>query len=181
MDGNRKFLDTEIKRLRSKIDELKKSLEQTNKPIIRYKTIENYSWDQTDGLVKIYLNIDNFKNPPTKEQIKVELQDNDRTAIILVDNIRVLIKNLHDEVSIDSDNLGRITKSFVIVNLKKKGAQKWPSLKKSAQTAGKPDAGPLGDLNADGLGQGKDDPSQSMMNLMKVSLRLYVLTQVLKD
>ena len=167
IEANRRFLDSEIKRLRSKIEELKRSLDSSTKPVIRYKTISNYSWDQEQDVIKIYLNISEFKNVK-KELIKVELSDSNQTATILVDNGgnsgRLVLKNLSHPLSIVQDPAGqaKITKNFIIVVLKKAENKKWLSLQK---TSGSNDLGLGKDLG--GAEDESEDPVQPMMKLMK--------------
>ena len=168
VEANRRFLDGEIKRLRSKIEELKKSLDSSAKPVIRYKTISNYSWDQDQDAIKIYLNVKNFKDVK-KELVKLELSDDNQAVTILVDNGgnsgRLVLKNLSHPLSIVQDPSGqvKITKNFVIVALKKADSKKWLSLQK---TSGSSDLG-LGKGLTGELGEKNEDPSQSMMKMMK--------------
>lgn len=170
VESNRRYLDFEIKRLRSKIEELKKSLDGSVKPVIRYKTISNYSWDQDQEAIKIYLNVGDFKDVK-KELVKVELSDGNQTAIILIENGghsgRLVLKNLSHPLSIVQDPSGqvKITKNFVIVALKKSEKAKWASLQK---TSGASDLG-LGKGLAGGTEAGPegDDPTKSMMAMMK--------------
>lgn len=157
-EHNRLFLDSEIKTLRSKIGELKRSLEP-DKQVIRFKTISNYSWSQDDDLINIYLNLSDFKNV-NKDLIKVELLDQNQTVVITVDKSRLTIRNLNHPVSIVDDKLVKITKNFIVINLKKSKKEKWSSLQKESKDApGKslPNLNPEEDA----------DPSQSMMKLMK--------------
>lgn len=155
-EDNKKFLNFEIKRLREKISELRRSLDNVNKPIIRYKTIQNYSWEQTNDSIKIYLNRSDLNENLSKELCKVELMDKDQTVSMMVDNAKLVIKNLAHPVKVSDDNLVKITKSFVIFDLKKIDAQKWSSLQKSTTK--------IDDFKNP---KSDEDPSQSMMNLMK--------------
>lgn len=126
--------------------------------MIRYKTIENYSWEDDGELVKIYLNKNDLNKNVSKESCKVELLDKDQTAVIIVDNAKLVIKNLAHPVKTIED-LVKFTKSFVIVRLKKVDNKKWTTLQKTTSAVGKG----LDDFKPEGT----EDPSQSMMNLMK--------------
>ena len=129
--------------------------------MIRFKTIQNYSWDQTDSLVKIYLNIDDFKSV-TKELIRTELLDKNQTVVIIVDNAKLIIKNLSHSIA-NEDSI-KITKNFIIINLKKEENKKWSSLQKDA-TKNAANKG-LDDF-AGSKGEKEEDPSASMMKMMK--------------
>lgn len=165
VEHNRQFLDFEIRRLRAKIEELKKSLDGSAKPVIRYKTISNYSWDQDQEVIKIYLNIADFKDVK-KELVKIELSADCQAVTVLVDNGghsgKLVLKNLSHPLSTVQDPASqvKITKNFVIVVLKKAENKKWLSLQKTS------DAGGLGKSLAGDAAE-DEDPSKSMMKLMK--------------
>lgn len=167
VEHNRRYLDFEIQRLRAKVADLKKKLDGSAKPVIRYKTISNYSWDQDQEMIKIYLNVADFKDVK-KELVKVELSADNQAVTVLVDNGghsgKLVLKKLSHPLSSVQDPASqvKITKSFVIVALKKSENKKWLSLQK---TSG---ASELGKSLAGESNEGEnEDPSKSMMNLMK--------------
>jgi len=168
----RELLAAEISVLQGKInnlqDKLKKkqenaaensSGEKGEKPHVFTKKIQTYGWDQTDKLMKIYVQLAGIENVP-KENIKLDVKS--KSFSLLVCNLNKMnhnlsMPNLLEEVD-PTSSFFRVKSGNVIVTLKKKVPQNWSHLTGTEKKI-KEDKTPKLDKD--------EDPSAGIMKMMK--------------
>lgn len=152
----KKLLLNEISRLEA----VKLNLERINKSnqtktVDNYKSVTNYAWDQVDQYVKIYLPLE---QDTEFDKSKVELKFiNSQSIVFTYGRNKFTLNKLH--APLDQEQCyNKVTKSKIILYLKKKVEKNWPTLTEKKEYK-KPS-----ETEDDKM---SDDPSAALMNLMK--------------
>lgn len=126
--------------------------------------LNNYSWDQSDKFVKIYVTLQKAHTVPA-ENVTCEFTDRSMTlSVKSLENrdYTLVIKNLLEPIDA-SKSTWKVKTDMVIVSLSKTSTNKWShmtELEKRASESKKLDTG-ADDLSKD------SDPSAGLMNIMK--------------
>ena len=156
--NTRRLLGLEIERLEKIAKELPTAAKTLPKT---FRTILNYSWDQTDTNVKIYVGLSEFVVPVRAEDIQIEVGS--RSVVISGNHSRLVISNLFDDLNQTGNHYAKLTKSNVIVYLEKGQSGKWNSLQQKTNEKPMSD---FGMPSKDGPSL-EEDPSQGLMHMMK--------------
>lgn len=127
--------------------------------------LNNYSWDQSDKFVKIYVTLQNAHTCPEEN---VLCTFTDRSMTLSVRNLgnrdyTLVIKNLLEPIDV-AKSTWKVKTDMVIVNLAKTTTNNWShmtELEKRASESKKMDTTDTDDLSKD------SDPSAGLMNIMK--------------
>ncbi|XP_076293186.1 calcyclin-binding protein [Lasioglossum baleicum] len=134
----------------------------TSSPKLYEVKLNNYGWDQTDTMVKLYITLENVQQLP-KESVVCNFTEKSLDFRVLgLDNknYSLLINNLCEEIE-PSKSSFKVKKGLVIVSLVKKEANTWLHVTgvekriKASKSSVIPEMGDEG------------DPGASIMNLMK--------------
>ncbi|XP_012228566.1 calcyclin-binding protein [Linepithema humile] len=124
--------------------------------------LNNYGWDQTRTIVKIYITLKDVQQLP-KEAVICNFTDKSLDLRVLgLDNknYRLSINNLCAEINVEKSNY-KVKTDMIIVSLLKKVAKDWSHVtlvEKMIKEAKAPTVPDLGEDN---------DPSSGLINLMK--------------
>lgn len=173
------FLVIETRRLETKLGELLKKQDEEkasnggnvisaapaqHQPKVYDYQVKNYSWDQSDKYVKIYLT--DLKNVQSLTDLKSDFVFEPKTTSIQFTaknlngrNCIFAIKELAKKINPESSEF-KVKTDMVVLMLKKYETEKWNYLKASDKSTDKPRFKPPS--------EDKDaDPSASLMNMMK--------------
>jgi calcyclin binding protein len=121
------LLDTEIRRLEQLVKSLSSQSTVLPKSVAKtLRTILNYSWDQTDKHVKLYVSLTEFASTFQAEQVAIDVSGN-RTVSVTAGNSRLSIANLLSHLA-EQGHYAKLTKSSLVVYLEKMEAGRWASL-----------------------------------------------------
>jgi len=161
----KRFLNDEIKKRTQAKENLKRELEKAksqtgvNPVKTNYTIVTNYAWDQTDELVKIYLE-------PEKECVldssTIALTfPNSKSFQIIYGKYKLSVNKLFDAID-EGKSEYKVTKSHkLIVNLKKASKKNWPSLNEKASSL------KLKEAIEEDKADSEEDASAGLMKLMK--------------
>lgn len=164
-ENNRRLLDSEIDRLEKIAESVaaqvafeSKNNNKINKTLPKtYRTILNYSWDQTDKVIKIYISLSEFTEQVKAENVQIEVNNSTKSCTITVNTCRLVIANLFADIQVSGETCAVVTKSNLIVYLEKVEPGKWSSLQRKAIE--KPLLPNKSDID--------QDPSHGLMDMMK--------------
>ena len=159
----KKLLQSEICRLENLKMNNERVLESSKKKTYdNLKTVTNYAWDQVDEYVKLYLPLD---EQITQEKVKLNFS-NPRSVVCIYGRNKLTLNKLYADIN-KKESHCKVTKSKVILFLKKDSKKHWPSLiekkdfkyepeKEEEITSDKSSAG-LGDLLKKLYNEGDDE------------------------
>lgn len=138
------------------------------KPKNKWAKITEYSWDQSDKLLKFYLR--GIKNVESAENVQVETGRCD-LKIIVTDKSgkdHVLdLKNLFGDIQASSQPVVKVKPDYVYVSVGKDYPKaKWDALTVSDSEKSKKKAEEM-KRTTDAMGGGDGDPQKGMMDMMK--------------
>lgn len=148
------MLDIEIGRLQQTIVRLSSESSKAAITAKTLRTILNYSWDQTEKHVKLYVSLSEVIGTIEADQVEIDTKQR-RTVSVTAANSRLIIANLHAPLA-DQGHYAKVTKSNLIVYLEKATAGSWPSLQQKVNQPSPLDKAPL-----------SEDPSKGLMDMMK--------------
>eukprot|EP00794_Sanderia_malayensis_P016023 gene16023-17642_t len=139
--------------------EAKENKQKEEAPPIFTKRIQSYGWDQSDKMIKIYVQLQGIDNLP-KENIKLDVKS--RSFNLLVCNLEnrnhnLPMNNLLEEIDSQGSSF-KVKSGNIIITLKKKEAKTWPHLTSSEKKAV--------DAKTPNIDK-DDDPSAGIMKMMK--------------
>ncbi|KAI1289853.1 Calcyclin-binding protein [Halotydeus destructor] len=157
-DSVKQLLKGEVNNLSLKKMNLEKEISRSSNPVAdqvaSLRTVSTFAWDQTKEFVKIY--IDLAGEAVEENQIKMDLSK--RSVLVIFGNRKFILTKLNKDID-GSKSYFKITKSKIIVYLKKEKETDWPGIK-DIEGAYKKHV----EEEKDDLG---DDPSGGLMKLMK--------------
>lgn len=124
--------------------------------------LNNYAWDQTDELIKLYVTLENVGTLP-KDSVVCNFLDRSVSLYVMgLDNknYELIINNLCEEIVISKSNF-KVKSSMIIINLAKKVLKQWScvtSVEKRLKEAKTSTPPTMSDSS---------DPNDSLMSLMK--------------
>lgn len=169
----RKF-QTELIALKEKQEkETAKTTTTTVKPAVSNGTnqpydfvVKNYSWDQSDKFVKIYLTgLDGLKDAMTEEQVVKELES--ASAKVTIPNFKgknhiFQVLKLAEEI-VPEKSYVKVKSDMLVIFLLKGEPKKWTHLKAVEAEAAKKEQ----DRQKSKMEENSSDPQAGIMNLMK--------------
>lgn len=160
-ESTKRLLNNELARLEGLKKRFSQSTGKEVKPAPQaYKILSNYAWDQTDKFVKIYLGLADLKGcASTCDESMVNLSFPDENSVqVICCGTKFTLTKLYEKI-VPSESNFRLTKSNVVINLKKGKEMRWPNIQ---QTSTKPAPSEKDDTLDDNA-----DPSTALMKLMK--------------
>lgn len=124
-------------------------------PPANLRTVSNFAWDQTKEFVKIY--IERGEDPVEQSEIKLDFNGK-RSFSIIFGNQKFSQSKLNADVDAAASYV-KLTKSKVIIYLKKVKETNWSAIKETAESHKK-----AMEEEKDEMG---DDPQAGLMKLMK--------------
>lgn len=164
-------MEVELRRLQTQLIQeteasQQKSDNQQNKPSQQqpkcYEVkINNHGWDQTDKFVKIYVPLQNVQSLPAENVVCKYTDRSVHLRVLGLDNRNhdLLINNLCEEIVPENSSV-KVKNDNIIVSLAKKVCKNW-SFMTEVEKRLKESKNTVPQMDKD------DDPSASMMNIMK--------------
>ncbi|KOC65975.1 Calcyclin-binding protein, partial [Habropoda laboriosa] len=164
-------LQTELAKLteENKILSIKSTNVESNSSQKCYEVkLNNYGWDQTSTIVKLYISLKDVHQLP-KEAVICDFTENSLDLRVLgLDNknYNLTINNFCEDIDINNSNVKTKT-DMVVISLAKKVAKNWSHVTgiEKRITESKSSLGP--DISED------NDPGTSLMSLMNLMKKMY--------